>query len=152
MLTEKSLTEEFAREICLWQYENEFKIYNSFRSYDEMKKENLGFANPDKNKNYKAFVNENNMLIGYIHLTEKEDAFSLGIGIAPKFCLMGYGKEILKITAKKIKKFSNKKIQMQVRTWNKPAINCYLSSGFKIIKTFKMTTPIGEGEFFLMEY
>ncbi len=50
------------------------------------------------------------------------------------------------------KRFPNKPILLEVRTWNKRAISCYKSQGFEIIETKNQKTKIGFGEFYVMKY
>ena len=65
---------------------------------------------------------------------ENGDLF-LGIGIAPKHCSKGLGKELLIHTITRAKeKYTDRNIVLQVRSWNKRAIKCYLKVGFEIIK------------------
>lgn len=59
----------------------------------------------------------------------------LGVGVKPQFCSKGYGTDIVKKAIQEsIKKYGNIPIYLDVRLWNKRAINCYLKAGFKIWK------------------
>lgn len=49
-------------------------------------------------------------------------------------------------------RFPNKSIVLEVRAWNKRAIKCYQSQGFKIIEIKEIETPSGVGEFYVMKY
>lgn len=75
----------------------------------------------------------------------------IGIGVNPQYCNQGYGRMILD-TAYKISKelYPLKPLYLEVRTWNKRAINCYKKAGFVIEKKLRKTTTIGEGEFYRM--
>ncbi len=49
-------------------------------------------------------------------------------------------------------RFPNKPVILEVRTWNKRAVNCYKSQGFEIVETKQQQTYIGFGEFYIMRY
>lgn len=144
------LTKTDKKEICSWKYDGEYAIYN-LPSYDEMKKLQSGFMNPEKENNYRVFLTDN-QVIGYINLMEKETEVFIGIGVHPEFCGQGYGKKILHesiIISKEL--YPDKTLCLEVRTWNKRAIKCYQSVGFIIDgNAFERTTKIGKGEFFRM--
>ena len=61
-------TEEEKYEICTWQYDGEYAIYNN-PPYAEQVKLHRGFANP-KNNFYSC--TDEGRLIGYINLIEEE--------------------------------------------------------------------------------
>lgn len=149
-MTNRYLTEQDKKEICSWKYENEYSIY-ALPSYEEMKKLQTGFMNPEKENNYRAFLTDD-QIVGYINLTEKETEVFIGIGVHPDCCGQGYGKKILDesiIISKEL--YPDKPLYLEVRTWNKRAIKCYQSAGFIIDgNAFERTTEIGKGIFFRM--
>ena len=149
-MTTRYLTENDKKEICSWKYEGGYSIYN-LPSFEEMKKLQSGFMNPLREKNYRAFLIDD-ILIGYINLTEKENSVFLGIGVHPDFCGKGYGKKILKEACQLAQELYPDKLQyLEVRTWNKRAINCYKQVGFSIDgNAFERITDIGKGEFYRM--
>lgn len=77
----------------------------------------------------------------------------MGIGVKPEYCGVGIGKQIIKMALDECsKRYENKPIILEVRSWNKRAIKCYESQGFKIVKIKKQETYAGFGEFFVMKY
>lgn len=146
-----NIIENEGREICSWKYDGEYSIYN-LPDYDSMKEKNLGFTNPEKNKNYYSFYNDDK-LIGFINLLNEEEAVFLGIGVNPKYTNIGYGQIIIKKAIELSEKlYGNKKIYLEVRTWNERAVNCYKKAGFTIVDKISQETAIGYGEFYQMEY
>lgn len=145
-------TEEHAIEITNWKYEGEYSIYN-LPSWNEIKKNNLSLAKEDKRKNFISFIDDNKELIGFINLLDKGSSIFFGIGIKPDYCGMGIGKEIISLGLEECRnKYSTKPVVLEVRTWNKRAVKCYESQGFKIVETKIQKTYLGDGEFFVMRY
>lgn len=149
-MTNRLLTENDKKEICSWKYDGEYAIYN-LPSYEEIKGSRTGFMNPEKEKNYRAFLIDG-QVVGYINLMKKETEVFIGIGVHPKFCGKGYGKVILTEACNIAEEiYPNKPLYLEVRAWNKRAIKCYKSVGFVINgEAYKKITPIGEGEFYKM--
>ena len=152
LLYHQILTDEEKREICTWKYPDEYSIYNS-TPYDELKQKNSSFMNEANQQNFYAFY-DSDIFVGYINLIERANKFSLGIAVKPELCSKGYGQKIIKI-ALEISNIqnSNKPVGLQVRSWNKRAINCYRKAGFEIEgEEYSLTTPLGEGNFYRMIY
>lgn len=120
-------------------------------SYEEQKSKGIGLCNPKREKNYYSFYNDK-ALIGFVNILEEENEVFIGIGVNPNLCSKGFGKEILLLTSKISKALYPKKpLYLEVRTWNKRAVNSYLKAGFRIDgDPIKQTTSIGEGEFYRM--
>lgn len=151
-LTAHKLSEEQAKEISSWKYTGEYSIYN-FPSWNEMVQENYSLCDNVKRERYIGYINKDNELIGFVSLLDKGDMVSFGIGIKPNYCGKGIGKTIIKMALiESEKRFPNKPIELEVRTWNERAVNCYKSQGFEIIETKKQITRIGFGEFYVMKY
>ena len=87
------ITELDKQEICGWHYQGLYQIYN-LPSYAEMKVSSMGFASPEKEKNFYVW-RENGHLIGYVNLLEKPDGLFIGIGIQPTLCGQHYGRRLL---------------------------------------------------------
>ena len=87
------ITEPDKQEICGWHYQGLYQIYN-LPSYAEMKVSSMGFASPEKEKNFYIW-RENGHLIGYVNLLEKPDGIFIGIGIQPTLCGQHYGRRLL---------------------------------------------------------
>jgi ribosomal protein S18 acetylase RimI-like enzyme len=146
------LSEGQAKEISNWEYTGEYSIYN-LPSWDKMVKENYSLANTIKRERYTGYTNEDGELVGFVNLLEKGDTVFFGIGIKPNFCGKGIGKIITKMALiESQKRFPNKPVVLEVRTWNKRAMNCYKSQGFEIVETKQQQTYIGFGEFYVMKY
>ena len=146
------LTEKHAKEISTWKYHGKYEIYN-LPCWETMLNEGYALCDDIKRKRFIAYINEENELLGFVSLLDESKSIFLGIGVNPKYCNQGIGKEIIKLAIKKCKEnFSNKSITLEVRTWNKRAINCYKSQGFKIINTKYQETHLGFGEFHTMTY
>jgi len=149
----KNMNEDILREIITWKYDLEYAEYN-LESYDELKKRKASLLDESKASNYLCYFNKSE-LIGYTNLVEKENGdLFLGIGLAPRHCSKGLGKELLLDTITKAKtKYSGKSIVLQVRSWNKRAITCYTNVGFKIVKKEYVNDYKGsKSEFVFMKY
>ena len=145
-------TEELAKEITTWRYEGEYEIYN-LPSWDEIINKQISLCKKEKRENFIGYLNEENNLIGFVNLVDEGDSVFLGIGVKPEYCGAGIGKQIIKMALDECsKRYENKPIILEVRSWNKRAIKCYESQGFKIVKIKKQETYAGFGEFFVMKY
>ncbi|MFR3072563.1 MAG: GNAT family N-acetyltransferase [Paeniclostridium sp.] len=145
-------TEELAKEITTWRYEGEYEIYN-LPSWDEIINKQISLCKKEKRKNFIGYLNEEKNLIGFVNLVDEGDSVFLGIGVKPEYCGVGIGKQIIKMALDECsKRYESKPIILEVRSWNKRAIKCYESQGFKIVKIKKQETYAGFGEFFVMKY
>ncbi|MDU6855643.1 MAG: GNAT family N-acetyltransferase [Clostridiales bacterium] len=147
------LSEEQAKELTSWHYPEEYSIYN-LPSWEIIVQKNYSLADSIKREKYIGYMNDAGELVGFVNLSlTKEDTVFFGIGVNPKYCDMGVGKTITKMALiESQKRFPNKPVVLEVRTWNKRAINCYKSQGFEIIGTTQQETYAGEGEFYIMRY
>lgn len=147
------LTEDYAKEICSWRYEGKYSIYN-FSDWDIVVKN--GWDLSIKNKREKEFIAIllNNELLAYGRIVLRGGKVFIGIGLKPALCGKGYGKEIMCLLVEEAKRrFPNTKIALEVRSFNKRAINCYKRIGFKIIEKYMKKTFNDEiDEFCYMEY
>lgn len=151
-LSGRELTEKHAKEISTWKYKGKYEIYN-LPDWNTMVNEGYALCDEIKRKRFIAYTNEDNELLGFVSLLDECKSMFLGIGVNPKYCNQGIGKDIIKLALKKCKEnFLNKPIILEVRTWNKRAINCYKSQGFEIIDTKYQKTYLGFGEFYVMAY
>ena len=145
------LTENEKKQLCGWKYPDEYSIYN-LPDYEELAEKKSGFANPDNQQNFYSFY-DNNRLVGYINLIERQNKFSLGIAVKPELCSMGYGHKIIAAAIQIAKAKNHKPIGLQVRSWNKRAINCYKKAGFEIDgEEYYLESPISGGNFYRMIY
>ena len=151
-LTDHKLSEEQAKEISNWRYTGEYLIYN-LPSWDIMVHENYSLTDTVKRERYIGYSNENGQLVGFVNLLDEGETVFFGIGINPNYCGKGIGKIIINKSLIEIqKRFPNKPVILEVRTWNKRAVNCYKSQGFNIIEIKQHQTHIGFGEFYIMRY
>lgn len=148
MLSNHQATEEEKTKICDWKYEGEYALYNTV-SYEEMKNRKFGFGNSQM---YVESFFDNNELVGFCNLFDDGDEVFFGIGVNPHLCGKGYGKEMIeKMYAISQEIFPGKPLYLEVRTWNKRAINCYKSVGFIIDGAIiHQKTSAGEGTFYRM--
>lgn len=129
------MNEKFAKIICKWKYEDEYSIYN-LPDYETMLQKKYSICDAKKAKEYFCFFNQANDLVAYSRFVNKNNKLIMGIGICPNSVGKGLGSSIINLSIQEIKKFyPNLPIELEVRSWNKRAINCYLKSGFKIIGT-----------------
>ena len=143
-------TEIEKREICTWKYEGAYEIYN-LPPYEEMMFKNIGFCNDKKAKNFYSFI-DGSILVGFVNILEKKKEVFIGIGVKPDVCNNGYGQRMLDIAYKISKNlYPDKPLYLEVRSWNKRAINCYKRAGFAVDgEPFERTTSIGTGLFYRM--
>lgn len=144
------LTDAEKREICSWKYSGEYEIYN-LPSYEIMQAKQIGFLNPAREQNYRAFY-AGDCLVGFVNIKEEETEVFIGIGVRPSLCGKHYGQNILKETYKISKElYPSKPLYLEVRTWNERAIRCYQKAGFEIVGVpFEQRTGSGVGTFYRM--
>jgi ribosomal protein S18 acetylase RimI-like enzyme len=142
------ITEKEKYTIADWKYEGDCAIYD-FDSYDNMKKNKCAFANPD-NHFYSYY--DGDILAGYTNLYEEKDRVFFGIGVNPDQCGRGYGAQMTEIAYQLSKKrWPDKYVYLEVRTWNARAVNCYKHAGFvKQGDVFEQKTHAGIGFFYRM--
>ena len=55
----------------------------------------------------------------------------LGLGLNPRFCGRGYGKQLMSLIIHEFEqRFTDKFLELEVRAFNKRAIMCYTKAGF----------------------
>ncbi len=147
------LSESQAKEICSWRYEGEYSIYN-FSDWDTVVKNGWGLSIEGKRKSEFIAILLNNELVSYGRISVKADKTYIGIGLKPSLCGKGYGKNIMKLLIKECnRRFPDNTIALEVRSFNKRAINCYKEVGFEIKDRYMKTTFNNlEDEFYYMEY
>lgn len=147
------LSEEQAKEICKWRYDGEYSIYN-FSDWDTVEKNGWDLSVESVRKSEFVSVLLDNELAAYGRISLKVNKAFIGIGLKPSLCGKGYGSNIMGLLIEECKRrFPNKIIALEVRSFNKRAINCYKSIGFEIRdKYIKKTLNNSEDEFYYMEY
>lgn len=149
----ENLTEDYAKQICNWKYESKYSIYN-FPKWDVILSQNWGIAIESKRKNeFAAVINEPGSLCGYIRFINNNDYVLLGFGLKPSLCGQGFGDNFMELLKNECnRRYGNKKIILEVRSFNERAIKCYKKAGFKIVDLYNKDTLIGYDEFVKMEY
>ncbi len=149
----KSLSEDYAKEICSWKYEDEYSIYN-FSDWDVVVENKWSLSIKEERELEFIEILLNDELVSYGRISEKEGKAVIGIGLKPSFCGKGHGKDIMKLLVQEcIRRFPKYPITLEVRSFNRRAINCYKSIGFEIKdKYMKSTFDGGVDEFYSMKY
>lgn len=146
------LTEQQAKEISTWHYEGEYALYD-LPSWEEVQQQDYALCDSNKRQRFMAYVNDQDELIGFVNLLDEGDFVFFGIGIHPSYCNQGIGKKVTALGLQESqRRYPNKPLLLEVRTWNQRAVNCYASQEFEIIETKIQTTYLGEGEFYVMKY
>ena len=68
-LVYRNLSEDAKRQICAWKYGGEYDLYN-LPAYEEMQVRQIGFMNPQSEKNYYGFWDES-ILVGFVMKVQK---------------------------------------------------------------------------------
>lgn len=149
----KDLTETDAKEICSWKYDGQYSIYN-YPEWDKISIDKWAITLEEKRSNeFNAVVDDYSNLCGYIRIVNKDEYVLIGIGLKPSLCGQGLGSAVMKTLKQQCSMmYPDKKIVLEVRSFNERAIRCYKKAGFKVVGTYKKDTPIGHGEFIRMEY
>jgi len=147
------LTEDQAKEICRWRYEEEYAIYN-FSDWNVVVESKWNLSIKDKRESEFISVLIDNELVAYGRISTKENKVFIGIGLKPQCCGKGLGKDIMNLLVMEGKRrFPNYVIALEVRSFNKRAVNCYKSEGFEIKEKYIKKTFNGDiDEFYYMEY
>ena len=148
MLTYHKTTEEEKYRITAWKYDGDYAVYNS-TPYAQQKQTGFGFANP-KNHFYSFYDGAD--LVGFINLYEEPTEVFFGIGAAPEHCGKGYGQQMTRIACSICRSlFPGKPMYLEVRAWNRRAVQCYEKAGFRIAgEPIRQTTSAGDGIFYHM--
>lgn len=150
-LKQTTLTEEFAKQICNWCYEAPYDFYN-LPSWEEMCQERYALCDSVKRQRFIGYLNEQDQLGGFVNLLNEDEHVFFGIGVHPDYCSKGIGQQIIALAKLEcIRRYGQKPLYLEVRTWNKRAIRCYEAQGFKIIGIKTQTTSLGLGEFYEMK-
>ncbi|WP_102401841.1 GNAT family N-acetyltransferase [Haloimpatiens massiliensis] len=146
-------TRVHAKEVCDWKYDGEYSIYN-YPEWDKISNAKWGVTIEEKRKSeFKAVIDECNCLCGYIRLMNKDKYVLIGLALKPSLCGKGLGKVLMEILKQQCKKvYPDKKIVLEVRSFNERAIKCYKRAGFNVIDTYERDTPLGCGQFIRMEF
>lgn len=146
------LEEQYAKEICEWKYEGDYSVYN-FSDWETVVKNKWDLSIKDKREAEFLAILFKNELIAYGRITSDSKKAVIGVGLKPSWCGKGYGKEVMKVLIEECKKkYPNQKITLEIRSFNKRAIQCYKKVGFQERGKCTKNTINGFGEFVYMEY
>lgn len=140
-----------AREVCTWRYPPPYNIYNE-PEWDEVVR--LGWELTDARTRRAEFLalRADGRLAGFLHLKQQDDCVMLGVGLRPDLCGLGLGAQAMALAdAEAGKRYCGLSLRLEVRTFNDRARKCYEKAGFRTVDRYTRRTPLGHGEFFLME-
>lgn len=149
----KPLTEQDAIEICTWRYEKEYAIYN-FSDYSVVVQNGWELAIKETRENEFVGITSDGELVAYGRITHDSGKSIIGVGVKPIHCGKGQGKDIMKLLIQEcMRRYPQSPVTLEVRSFNKRAIKCYLAIGFEIKDQYTKETFSGEeDEFYFMEY
>lgn len=149
-LETKVMSEEDAKAVCEWKYENEYAVYN-FSPWEEVCKAGWDLSNAEKRDKSYVAVYKDNELFGFYNIMYREDHIELGVGMKPEMCGKHYGKTFMNLAIQTTeKRYPNMPIVLLVRPFNKRAIRLYENCGFKIVGQYYESTFITPGEMLIM--
>lgn len=148
------LNEEQAREVCnAWIYEGEYAIYNI--SWADAVQQRWSIADERKREiQFRGVFDADNTLIGFFRMTEDDqNEVEIGMGMRPDLCGRGLGKAFVEaVTAYTLQQYPQKKLYLEVRTFNQRAMQCYQKAGYAMKYRHEKTTPSGKIEYIRMEF
>lgn len=152
MFVLSQLTEAHAIQICGWQYESEYGIYN-FPDWETVKANGWLIADSKRRAEDYTAVLEEGRLCGFFHFMKQEDKVLLGLGLAPEVCGKGRGAELMKLIINQYEEnHAGKILELEVRAFNGRALKCYLNAGFEITGSTIKQTHMGTDMFIQMRY
>lgn len=128
------MTENDAKEIVLWKYEEPYSCYN-YPNWEFIVKEKWFITIPEKREKTSYTIFRKNEIIAGIHLREIDNNLVLGLESNPKYCGKGIGNVVLTF-AKELASKSNLDLTLKVKSFNIRAIKCYEKNGFEIENSF----------------
>lgn len=133
--TVHDMTDDEAREVCSWQYEMPYQVYNTL-SYDESKQAGKVIADSEKRQGCYYSVYRDGELFGSYSVRQKDDGIELGLAVKPECCGMGNGHLMINLAlTQAIHQFPDDDIFLMVLTWNERAIRCYTQAEFAVVET-----------------
>lgn len=140
-----------AREVCSWRYPAPYDIYNE-PDWDEVVRLGWEMADPAARREEFRSLKADGVLAGFVHLHRQADCVMLGMGLRPDLCGLGLGAHAMALAlAEAARRYPGVPLRLEVRTFNDRARKCYEKAGFSAVDRYTRATPLGEGEFFLME-
>ena len=146
----KHMTEDDAKNICNWEYFGEYSIYNVGGWQNAVDNKWAIAAEETRKEQFRIVCEENKEMLGYFRFRLEHKKIILGLGMHPEKCGKGIGKQFMEFILN-TKELKGKLIELEVRNFNKRAIKCYQSVGFKIIGKKEKDTLIGKDVFIIMQ-
>ena len=146
----RDISDQVAREIVGWKYENEYAVYN-MPAWEECEKLNWAIVSNERRQNQYYAVYKSGELLGFFHIMERDELVELGVGIKPELCGQHNGGMLMELALAKIEeRYSSVMVQLKVRPFNTRAIKCYESVGFNTIGSYYEDTFVVPGEMLIM--
>ncbi|MEL5898827.1 GNAT family N-acetyltransferase [Clostridium sporogenes] len=137
------MCEDYAKEICGWKYDEEYSIYN-LSDWNVVVENDWDLAIKERRESDFIAILLENQLIAYGRITKVKEKVFIGIGLKPSLCGKGFGKNVMKLLIRECNnKFPECLVALEVRSFNKRAIRCYESIGFKIKNKYIKDTFTG---------
>ena len=151
-LVKDCMKEDYAKQIVEWKYEGDYSDYN-LPTYEECKEKKYGITREDRKDNYIVYL-LNNEVVFYSNMKEMDNnKLYIGVGLKPEYCGKGLGNYFLEDSIKEMKKkYPERTLFLEVRSWNKRAIKAYEKIGFKVTNVVVSKDRLGnDTEFTEME-
>ncbi|WP_414858759.1 GNAT family N-acetyltransferase [Paenibacillus sp. Soil724D2] len=149
------LTEANCLELCTWKYSPPYDLYN-WSPWETMLREQAEFADPQiREEQYRAVVDENGILSGFVQFFPIVGVTRLGLGLRPDLCgkASGIGTQFVHLLVQEAQRRTpQQEIDLEVLVWNERAIQTYERAGFTITDTYERSTPTGLAAFHCMVY
>lgn len=137
------MCEDYAKEICGWKYDEEYSIYN-LSDWNVVVENDWDLAIKERRESDFIAILLENQLIAYGRITKVKEKVFIGIALKPSLCGKGFGKNVMKLLIRECNnKFPECLVALEVRSFNKRAIRCYESIGFKIKNKYIKDTFTG---------
>jgi RimJ/RimL family protein N-acetyltransferase len=146
------LTEEYAREVCSWKYEGQYEVYNIV-SWGTALRERWNITLKDKRESEYVAVMAGNELAAFGRIAPRGGMVYIGIGLKPSWCGRGFGADIMNLLVYEARgRYPGRAVALEVRTFNKRAVKCYMKAGFVIKYKHLIKTSKGLDEYYHMDY
>ena len=148
------LLERHARQACAWpSYGGQHAIYD-LPSWEEACSAGWGIVDPHRRRReFAALLDADGELVGYLRFVAVPGGVLLGIGLRPDRCDRGLGALAMELAvAEAHRRFTGRRLGLEVRSFNTRAIRCYQKAGFRTVATLRRRTGLGPGEFRVMAY
>ena len=150
-----TMLEDHAASICEWRYPPPYDTYN-WPAWDIVRIQQIEFGDNDiRRSQYRSIIDSNDTLIGFVQLFALQGTVRISLFLAPAHCGNRIGVEAIQLTVQEARiSYPNYEIDLEVETWNKRAIACYLRAGFNITDQYELPSRIGQPmkEVFCMVY